>query len=183
MREARALEARVRRHHHHVRDLLGGLERERALLLGRDVEAVDLVARRALAEAELDAAVRQEVERGERLGDARRVIVVGDDLADAVSEPDALGARRGRGQEHFRRGRVRVLFQEVMLDLPREVDAELVCEHDLLDRFVQQAVLLPVGPRPRQLVLVEDAEFHGPGCHARRERAQVPPMAGLRATA
>ena len=58
-REILALEARVGLQHHHVGDLLGGLERHGALLLGRDVEAAELQPRRAFADAEIDPAVRR----------------------------------------------------------------------------------------------------------------------------
>ena len=36
-----------------------------------------------------------------RLGGARGMVVVGDHLADAVAEPDALGARGSGGEEHL----------------------------------------------------------------------------------
>ena len=48
-----------------------------------------------------------------------------------------------------------------MLDLPRVVDAEPVGELDLVERLVDQAVLVVALPGTRQLVLVEDAELHG----------------------
>jgi hypothetical protein len=80
--------ARIRVEHHHVGDLLRRLERHRPLLLGRDVEAVQLEARRPLADAEVDATVGDQVERGEALGGARGMVVLRDDLADAVAEPD-----------------------------------------------------------------------------------------------
>ena len=47
-----------------------------------------------------------------------------------------------------------------MLDLPHVVDAERVGELDLVERVLDQLVLGVVAPRPRQLVLVEDAELH-----------------------
>ena len=63
------------------------------------------------------------------------------DLDDAVAEPDALGARRRGGQEHLRRGRVRVLLEEVVLDLPDVVEPEPVGQLDLGQRVLQQRVL------------------------------------------
>ena len=53
-----------------------------------------------------------------------------------------------------------VLLEEVVLDLPDVLDAELVGELDLFERVLQRLVLRVLGPRTRQLVLVEDAEFH-----------------------
>ena len=67
--------------------------------------------------------------------------------------------RRGR-EEHLGRARVRVLLEEVVLDLPRVVDADRVGVLDLLERVLDQLVLGIRLPGPRQLVLVEDAELH-----------------------
>ena len=50
---------------------------------------------RRLAGAELDAAVGHEVERGDALGDAGRVVVAGQRGDDAVAEADVLGALAG----------------------------------------------------------------------------------------
>ena len=48
-----------------------------------------------------------------------------------------------------------------MLDFPGVIDAEPVGEFDLVERVLEQPVLVAVVPRPRQLMLVENAEFHG----------------------
>ncbi len=77
-----------------------------------------------------------------------------------MAEPDALGALAARSEEDLGRGRVRVLLEEVVLDLPGVVDAELVGELDLVERFLEEALLRALGPRPRKLVLVEDPELH-----------------------
>src|SRR4029077_13276344 len=42
-----------------------------------------------------------------------------------------------------------------------EIDAELVGKLDLVERFLKQSLFVSVVPRPRQLMLVENAEFHG----------------------
>ena len=55
----------------------------------------------------------------------------------------------------------RVLLEEVVLDLPRVVVAEPVGELDLVEAVLEQLVLAVVGPRARELVLVEDPEPHG----------------------
>jgi hypothetical protein len=70
-----------------------------------------------------------------------------------VAEPDVLGALRAGGEENLGRGRVRIFFQEMMLDFPGVVDAEFVGELDLVERLLQQPVLGAVIPRSRQLVL------------------------------
>src|SRR5258708_4460233 len=78
----------------------------------------ELQPRGALADAEVEAAVGNDVERRQPLGGAGGMVVVGDHLADAVADADALGQRRAGGQEHLGRGGMRVLLQEVVLDLP-----------------------------------------------------------------
>jgi hypothetical protein len=55
---------------------------------------------------------------------------------------------------------VRVLLEEVVLHLPREVDAEAVGQLDLVERILEELVLVPLVPGARDLVLVEDAELH-----------------------
>ena len=125
-----------------------------------DLEAAELGLARRLARAELDAAVRHEVERRDALRGAGGVVVVRRRLDDAVAEADVLGPLAGRGEEHLGRGGVRVLLEEVVLDLPHVLDAELVGELDLLERVLDQLALGVVGPRTRVLVLVEDAELH-----------------------
>ena len=59
------------------------------------------------------------------------------------------GALRARGQEHLRRARVRVLLEEVVLDLPDVVDAQPVGELDLLERLVDQLLLRQPSSQPR----------------------------------
>ena len=78
-----------------------------------------------------------------------------------MAETHLLGALRHRGQKDLRRARVAVLLEEVVLDLPAVLDAELVGELALLQRVLQQRVLGVLVPRTRQLVLVEQAELHG----------------------
>ena len=56
---------------------------------------------------------------------------------------------------------MRIFLEEMVLDLPGVVDAELVGEFDLIERLLEQPVLVALVPRPRQLVLVENAELHG----------------------
>ncbi len=56
---------------------------------------------------------------------------------------------------------MRIFLEEMMLDLPCMVDAELVGEFDLVERVLEQFQLVAILPGARQLMLVEDAEFHG----------------------
>mgnify|MGYP003694086097 CR=1 FL=1 len=93
-----------------------------------------------LAGAELDAAVGDEIERGDALGDARRVIVVRRHQARCRGRGGCAwcaaqqAARNTSGAE-----RVRVLLEEVVLDFPGVVDAELVGELDLIERLLELA--------------------------------------------
>ena len=66
----------------------------------------------------------------------------------------------GGGEEHLGGRGVRVLLEEVVLDLPHVVEPEPVGELDLLERVEQELRLAAVGPRPGELVLVEDPEPH-----------------------
>ena len=77
-----------------------------------------------------------------------------------MSQANVLGALARGTEEDLWRRRVRVLLQEVVLDLPRVVVAELVRQLDLSQRVLQQLVLRVLAPRPGQLMLVEDAEPH-----------------------
>ena len=51
-----------------------------------------------------------------------------------------------------------------MLDLPGVVVPEPVGELDLLERVLQQLVLVVLPPRAGQLMLIEDPELHGASC-------------------
>ena len=48
-----------------------------------------------------------------------------------------------------------------MLDLPCEVEAQLVSEYDLIERFLEQLVLVARVPGSRKLQLIKDAKPHG----------------------
>ena len=133
---------------------------DRPLLVEIDAKRLQLGDAGALAGAKFDAAIRDEVERGDALGAARRMVCR--QLHDAVREADALCALRGGGEEHFRGRRVRILFEEMVLDLPGIVVAEPVSQFDLVERILIEAQLAARLPGPWQLQLVEDPEFHRP---------------------
>ena len=71
-----------------------------------------------------------------------------------------VGAGGRCGEEHLGRRAVRVLVEEVVFDRPCVVEAEPVGQYHLFGRLMQQVVLVVVGPRLGELVLVEDAELH-----------------------
>jgi hypothetical protein len=55
---------------------------------------------------------------------------------------------------------VRVLLEEVVLDLPGVVDPQAVGQLDLVEGVLEQAQLAAGFSRPRKLVFIENAEFH-----------------------
>ena len=121
-----ALETGIGVHHQHVGALLDGLKPHPPLLGGveTDVEASEFHQRRAFAGAEFDAAVRDEIERGDTFGDAGGVVVSGRHQADAMAKPDPFRALRAGGQENLRRRGMRIFFKEVMLDFPSVIDTK-----------------------------------------------------------
>src|SRR5260370_32972675 len=131
---------------------------DRPLLVEGDAERLQLGDAGALAGADLDAAVRHQVERGDALGAARRMRRR--QLHDAVAEADLPGALRRRREEHLRRRRMRIFLEEMVLHLPGVVVAEAVGQLDLVERILVEPQLAAFLPRARQLQLVEDAKFH-----------------------
>ena len=134
-----------------------------ALGLPIDAEALELGARGRLPRAELDAPARHEIEHRHLLGHARRMLVAGRDRHDPEAQANVAGALARRAQEDLGRRRVRVLLEEVVLDLPHVVQAQAVGQLHLLERLGDQALLGAVVPGAGELVLVEDAEAHAGG--------------------
>ena len=129
-----------------------------ALLAHAGAEGMKLDRPLTLSEPQLDPAAREEIERGDALGHPDRVIR--GELDDAVAEPDAARPLAGRAQEDLGCRRVRVLLEEVVLDHPGVVIAQAIGQLDLSQGVLKDLVLAAGRPRPRQLVLVEDAESH-----------------------
>src|SRR5262249_8588516 len=124
---------------------LNGLFPHLALLAYARPEGMELHRSLTFAEPQLDAAAGEEVERRHTLGDTDRVI--GRELDDPVTEPDAPGALARRAEEHFGRRAVRILLEEVVLDAPRVVEAEAIRQLDLRERVLEQLVLAVLLPR------------------------------------
>src|SRR6516165_7969069 len=78
-----------------------------------------------------------------------------------MSEADAPRTLRRGGEEHLRGRRMRVFLEEVVLHLPGIVNAQAVRQLDLIQRVLEEAELGAGLPGTRQLVLIEDPEFHG----------------------
>ena len=100
----------------------------------------------------------QQIEHRDALGDAGGMI--GGELENAVAEPDVLGALAGGGEEGFRRRRMRIFLEEMMLHHPGVVIAAFIGDLELGQRVLVKPVLVALLPRTRQLQLIEDAEFH-----------------------
>src|SRR5205823_11162956 len=86
--------------------------------------------------------------------------MIGGELENAVAKPDVLGALAGGGEERFRRWRMRIFFQEMMLHDPGVVVAEPVGGLELRQRVLVELELVALLPWARQLQLVKDTEFH-----------------------
>ena len=93
--EELALEAGIGVHRHHVGALLDALPPHPPLLdrIEADIEAAELHQGGAFAGAEFDAAVGNQIQRGDALGDPRRVVVFRRHQADAVAETDSFLVR------------------------------------------------------------------------------------------
>jgi hypothetical protein len=146
---------------HHPRDDREQLLPLRPLGLAVDAEPFELGPARGLARAELDAPPGDEVEHRGGLGHARGMLVAEREREDPEAQADALRALRGGAEEHAGGARVRVLLEEVVLDLPHRIDPHAVGELDLLQGLLDEALLAVVAPRAGDLVLVEDPEAHG----------------------
>ena len=114
--------------------------------------------RGALAHAEFAAAVGEQIEHRDFLGDAGGM--VGRELEDAVTEPDVFGALAGGGEEGFRRRRVRIFLQEMMFHDPGVVVAQPVGGLELRQGVLVEPEFVALFPWARQLQLVKNAEFH-----------------------
>ena len=162
-REELAVVARVRRHRHHVADLLDGLEVGRPLGVDVDAEALQLHPRRALAGAELDPSARHLVERADALGDARRVGEAGRRADDAVADADVARSvppprpARPPGADDRAWSSRKWCSTAHMWWMP-----EAVGQLDVLERLPEHPGLVAVAVRGGQLHLVEHAELHRP---------------------
>ena len=93
-----------------------------------------------------------------------------------MSEPDPAGSLAGGGEEHLGRARVRVLLEEVVLDLPQVVDPEPVGELHLVERVAQELALVELAIHAGQLMLIEDAEPHEPRRYSLPIATRRPPL-------
>ena len=144
----------------HLRDHPTELVPRLLRVVGIGAEPAELGPRARPGCAQLQAAVRDDVERGRALGNPDRVVHLGHAHHCTVAHPDALRLRRDGREEHLRRRAVRVLLQEVMLHRPDVVEPQLVGYPALFERVVVRQPLIRPAERPRHRQLVEDPELH-----------------------
>src|SRR6516165_6895724 len=174
-REVFAGEARVGVHHHHIGDLFNGLPPHRTTLSRVYTKPFEFRPRCGFARPPVDSAAGDQVEGRYTLSDARGGVVSRRHQDDAMSEADAPRTLGRGGEEHLRGRRMRVFLKEVVLHLPGIVNAQAVRQLDLIQRVLEEAELGAGLPGTRQLVLIEDPEFHGrfftgPALHGRHAK-------------
>ena len=138
--------------HELVPALLGGV--------GIGAEAAELGPGGRAAGADMQAAARQDVERRRPLGDLDRMVELGHADHDAVADLDVLGQHGAGGEEQLGRRAVRIFLEEVVLDGPHMIEAQLVGQLHLLEAVVVDGPLFLRRPRTRNGNLVEQAELH-----------------------
>ena len=132
-------------------------------LLGRvgvGAETAELRPGGGTAGADMQAPARQDVEGRRPLGDLDRVIELGNADHDAVADLDVLGQHGAGGEEQLRRRAVRIFLEEMVLDGPHMLEAQLVGQLHLLEAVVVDGPLFFRCPRTRNGNLVEQAELH-----------------------
>ena len=123
--------------HPEARHEVHGLFDHRREVLEPVAEGAGLLLGAALAEAHVEPAVRQDVERGGALCDLHRVVHRRREADHAVPDADARGAAREVREERLGHAHVRVLLERGVLDAPHGVEAEAFGEQRLLHDVVQ----------------------------------------------
>ena len=143
------------------------LVEDRRRVLDVHAEAVELELLVAGSDAELEPPVGDGVGEAGFRQQAHGMVHRQD--ADGAPEPDALRQRR-HVRHHHQRRRAEAVVREVVLGVPRRVEAGLVGEHGLLHRGVQH-----IGRGLMVAALLhedEDAELHG-GRFLPADRAKI----------
>ena len=97
-----ALESGIGIHRQHVADLPGGFQILFPFTVNRDVESPQFQNGRGFTRAKLHPAVGYQIQRGNTLRRARRMVVVGNHLADTVTQADVLRPLGSSRQKNFR---------------------------------------------------------------------------------
>jgi hypothetical protein len=161
--EPAPLEPGIGPHRQHIGGLSRSLLPHRPLIVGFNPKPAHLYRRCRLAGAPLDTAVRDQIEGGDALGDTGGMIVVWRHQGNAVAEADPFGPLRAGSEKHPGRRGMRILLEKMMLDFPDVVDAQPIGQFDLVERLLVKPQLGLFAPGLRQLMLVEQSEFHRPG--------------------
>ena len=90
----------------------------------------------------MQAAAREDVERRGLLGDLDRMVELRHADHDAVADLDVLGHHRAGGEEQLGRRAVGIFLEEVVLDRPDMLEAQLVGELHLFEAVVVDRALL-----------------------------------------
>src|ERR1017187_8742388 len=112
------------------------------------------------AGADVETAAGKNIEDGGALGDFDRMIELGHAHDDAVTDAHFFGLHRARGQEQLGGRAMRIFFEEVMLDGPDGIEAELIGQRDLLEAVVVDGFFRFAAPWPRYGDFIEEAKFH-----------------------
>ena len=123
-------------------------------------EGAGLLLGAALAEADLEPAIGQDVERRAALGDLDRVVHLDRQADHAVTDPDALGGSGDVGQKGLGGAHVRVHGERGVLDRPDDVETQLVGQQGLLADLAKDLVIALAGGIGG-LRLVDQGESHG----------------------
>ncbi len=150
----------------HPRDRLDRLGPSWPRLFGTHAEAEQLIHRGRAAGAELDAAVRHDVEHRDPFRNVHGMTER--QHYDPVSDANLFGALSHAREEDFRRRAIRKLVQEMMLDGPHRVVAEPVGELDLRHGFPEDAIFVIGGVRPYRLDFIDESGLHFAALHRRR---------------
>ena len=93
--------------------------------------------------------MRQDIEHGGALGDFDRMVELRYADHDSVADANPLRDHRAGGEEKFRRGAVRILFEEVMLDGEHRIVTKLIGEFHLLKASIVNGRFDLAGPGTR----------------------------------
>ncbi len=148
-----------------------GLEEDVAARLEVDAELVELVLLIATAETEHGPAIAQLIEHRDIFQHAQRLIERRND--DRRAKPDALRQARHVGR-HGHGRRAEAVVREVVLREPGDVEADLLCEPDLI-----RALGIDLARRLGGIALrieAEESEMHGLSVPIQMPTMTSPPL-------
>ena len=143
----------------HLRNHVHGFVDLRRQILNFLTESAGFLLRAALADAEMQPALGQDIQCRDALGDLDRVVHREGQADHPVPDMNAAGLARDEGEETFRRGQMGILGQAMMLDRPDTVESQLFRQHALFDHVLEDLEF--VGARGiDHLRFVNNREFH-----------------------